>query len=181
MVYSHAYRRPDALPGLSVLVVGSASSGADISRDIATVARRVLWSGRAFEAAGLGGVLQTGPTWRHSVPPATSHSWTARFDSVLLATGFEFSFPFLSAPLPSSLGLSDSCIKKLHKHMHDPAFPSLHFIGLTWCVVPFPLCERRAHANCRRRRGWARRAGQAPDELHAAAACARTHHGGAIR
>lgn len=43
-VHSHNYRRPDAFTDEVVLICGAGPSGRDISHEIATTAKQVLWS-----------------------------------------------------------------------------------------------------------------------------------------
>lgn len=43
-MHSHDYRRPDQLRNETVLVIGAASSGRDITHEVATKAKRVIWS-----------------------------------------------------------------------------------------------------------------------------------------
>ena len=153
VTHSHEYRRPHPWRGLAVLVVGSATSGDDISRELASVARRVLWSGHRFTRADDGSVLSTRPdvvSISLEGRVAFSDGGEDVVDAVLLATGYHFHFPFLGAEVLRSLGYSDNCFDTLYEHLFDPdAFPTLFFIGLPWKVVPFPLFELQSRLAAR--------------------------------
>lgn len=152
VTHSHEYRRPDRWQGLAVLVVGAATSGDDISRELASVARRVLWSGHSFTRAE-GSVLCTRPdivSISLEGRIAFSDGGEDVVDAVLLATGYHFHFPFLGTDVLRSLGYADNCFDALYEHLFDPdALPTLFFIGLPWKVVPFPLFELQSRLAAR--------------------------------
>jgi len=147
VTHSHTYRKPEEWRGRSVLVVGGAASGEDLARELAPLARRVLWSAAQHGGASARGALHARPALR-SVSAAgvfafADGSEARDVDAVLLCTGYHFSFPFLSPAVRGQLGLGDNCVAALHEHLFAPhlPLPPLFFIGLPWKVVPFPLCE----------------------------------------
>ncbi|KAF9467825.1 hypothetical protein BDZ94DRAFT_1287499 [Collybia nuda] len=163
---SHAawYRHPHNM-GNIVLVVGAGPSGQDISTEMQTVATTVIHSitgvireeignlkrrGRVVEFRSGGEVLFEDGTTESSI------------DHAILATGYEFSFPFFSdsiirsqvplpiPPFPREISNSTYHLFPLAKHIFplQPNFPvtSLAFLGLLIKVAPFPLVEAQARA-----------------------------------
>jgi hypothetical protein len=153
VVHTHDYRRPGPWRGLKVLVVGSAASGEDVSRELATVAREVLWSGHSFTSARVGGALCTRPDVASVAADGRvvfTDGTSETIDTILLATGYHFRFPFLGADVLRGLGYSDNCFDALFEHLYSPAdYPTLFFIGLPWKVVPFPIFELQSRLAAR--------------------------------
>ena len=64
-------------------------------------------------------------------------------DTLLLCTGYHYTFPFLS--LECGVNVSeDERVTPLWKHLIHTRFPSLSFIGLPKLVMPFPLFDIQA-------------------------------------
>lgn len=63
-------------------------------------------------------------------------------DAIVLATGYQISFPFLD----HSVFAADDNRVRLYRHVVHPEVPTLYFIGLIqpWGAI-FPLAERRRH------------------------------------
>lgn len=160
--HSSAYRSPAAFAGLRVLVVGAASSGEDISREISTVTARVVLAAETFQAGGEeeedsgggGGGTRSGRVERRraklvSLRPDGSvlfadGSTLDRVDHVLFCTGYETTFPFFDENLVD-LRVSDNSVSPLFEHMWPVSHaPSLSLIGLPFRIVPFPLMELQA-------------------------------------
>jgi len=142
VLHSHEYRTPQAYEQKTVLVVGNAASGEDLSREIATVAHRVLLSARELTTSSTG-VLQTRPLLVNIAPGGVAtftDGSSDLVDAVLLATGYQMSFPFLA---PSVLDPHDNALP-LYEHMWLAAHPTLVFLGIPWRVCPFPLFELQA-------------------------------------
>ncbi|MEM9455895.1 MAG: NAD(P)-binding protein [Myxococcota bacterium] len=154
VLHSFAYREPRGFEGATVALLGAKSSGVDLSRELATVARRVLLCARDLPRAdGLGPQrnLDHRPPIVRVEPRALCLSDGTRepnVDALVLCTGYRYTFPFL----PARARLLDP--------VHDRVFPlyldlvaararTLAFIGLPFSVVPFPLFEHQA-------RLWAR-------------------------
>ncbi|KAK5071944.1 monooxygenase [Lithohypha guttulata] len=108
IMHSKAYRRPEDYTGKKVLVIGNSASGLDISAQIATCAQQPVYlaSRSASQLAPTGG----GPSWRKDVPEiqefiADGSARAVRskdgqvhsgFDTIIFATGYYYSYPFLS-------------------------------------------------------------------------------------
>jgi Flavin-binding monooxygenase-like len=85
---------------------------------------------------------------------------TAEVDTVILCTGYDYSFPFLESACSSSsssssssstnsytkldLSWSDKHVQPLYQQIFHTQRTDLSFIGLPHSVVPFPLFELQA-------------------------------------
>ncbi|KAG8985816.1 hypothetical protein FRB90_004435 [Tulasnella sp. 427] len=169
VLHSTWYREPSAYVGKRVLVIGGGPSGRDLSLEIAQVSAMTYHAVKGqsrndsttprqrpaparFEATGSGKAVYADGSVDEDV------------DVVILATGYEHNFPFLSEVIaqrqpptteqfPSHLWNSGAHVYPLARHIFPICddFPpnSLAFIGLPSHVVPFPLCEAQAAATLR--------------------------------
>ena len=146
--HSHNYRTPHAFAGKRVLVLGSSASGVDISREIATVAESVFFSGRAFTLAPsiaeqsrtikrCPPIQELGP--RSAILP--SGEAISKLDAIIFCTGYRYSFPFLNDDL---ITVRNNYVHQLHQQIVSIERPSLAFIGLPFRIVPFPVFQRQA-------------------------------------
>ncbi len=146
VIHSHNYRRPDKFTNMKVAVWGAAASGADLAREIASVASEVYWCGNVFElpAKPVGkGIHQypspvscTGDTFTFSDEVSV-----AGVDAFVYCTGYEFSFPFLDNSIVS---VEDNWVHPLYLDLVSTKFQNLAFIGLPYLVIPFRLFEMQA-------------------------------------
>ena len=159
--HSHAYREPSPYAGLDVLVVGAGPSGVDISREVATVARsvvvaagdpndslpRALQDAVSADASNLSAVPRVSRFCTDGVSALLADgSQGGPFGAVILCTGYEYSFPFLS---PSLVSVPEDepglILPSLYEHMWHPRLgPRLAFVGIPFKVIPFPLMEVQA-------------------------------------
>jgi len=146
-LHSHTYRRPDALAGKRIVVLGSSVSGGDLSAELARLAE-VFFSGRLFEKRPpLGeqtGRIRRCPPIEHvdgSDVVLTNGERIREVDAILFCTGYWYRFPFLAAELVS---VGDNWVKGLYRQVVALEDPSLAFIGLPFRIVPFPLFQRQA-------------------------------------
>ncbi|TVU00517.1 hypothetical protein EJB05_54043, partial [Eragrostis curvula] len=139
-MHSRAYRVPDPFAGQVVVIVGASNSGADISRDIAAVAKEVHMANRAAPAdtcrslpgawlpklvAPIHGGACRG-RWQRGVPRRQN---SVKANIIMHCTGYKYSFPFLGDD--STITIDDNRIHPLYKHVFPPqAAPYLSFIGL---------------------------------------------------
>ncbi|KAF8068865.1 hypothetical protein FPV67DRAFT_1094160 [Lyophyllum atratum] len=163
--HSAWYRRPENL-GDRILVVGAGPSGLDISAEMRTVAGTVIHSVSGTPAEDFGNLRRRGRVARFGEDGHVAFEDGTTEEEVshcILATGYEFSFPFFSAdilrskapplapPLPSEMYNSTYSIFPLARHMFplQNAFPpsSLVFLGrILHRVAPFPVLEAQARA-----------------------------------
>jgi hypothetical protein len=175
---SHAvyFRRPGPEHiGKTILVVGAGPSGSDISRDMRSVARVVVQSvtGGVAEDPEKDDYKKGGRVREYrddgSVVFENGDVFTG-IDHCILATGYNFSFPFLpwlktdippveayASPtdvLSTEITNSGYHVFPLARHVfplcepsgHDLPPGSIAFIGHPWRVIPFPLHEAQARA-----------------------------------
>ena len=152
-LHSHNYRNPAFCRDKTVVVLGAGASGADISREVAQVAKRVVWCAESFARP----VLKTSAG-------VELHPWPSHFDAnalvfddnqsidadiVMYCTGYEYQFPFLSrsdVEMSDELEVvvEDNWVHPLYMDIVSPTQPSLGFIGLPFLVIPFPLFQIQA-------------------------------------
>ncbi|KAJ1416024.1 Flavin monooxygenase FMO [Sesbania bispinosa] len=147
-MHSHNYRIPEPFQDQVVVLIGSAASAVDISRDIATVAKAVHIAARSAEEAKLGKVPGHDNMWLHSMIDCVHEDGTVVFqdgnavcaDIIIHCTGYKYDFPFLETE--GVVTVDDNRVGPLYKHVFPPALaPCLSFVGLPWKVVPFPMFE----------------------------------------
>ena len=142
MIHSHVYREPEAFRGETVLVVGAGQSGRDLVIDLAGHAQEVSLSNRG---APLTCPL---PSNVHELPAIEevlsdgsiifSGGETRRIDSIILATGYQYSFPFLSEKSGLQVLNNGKRVFPLYKQTFNARHPSSAVIGVNFGVLPFP-------------------------------------------
>ncbi|KAJ1311496.1 hypothetical protein OPQ81_009983 [Rhizoctonia solani] len=157
VIHSMWYREPSQYRGLRVLITGGGPSGNDLASDLCQVAKETIQSVRSFEDDDTGPVTKRGKIDHFTADGLVvfESGKKAHVDRVILATGYEYDFPFLPQ-LPirnpgideSSLYNSRAHIYPLSRHMFPLLAPfppnSIAFIGLPVRVAPFPLFEAQA-------------------------------------
>lgn len=162
--HSAWYRHPHDL-GRTVLVVGGGPSGQDISAEMRRVATTVIHSVTGVIREEIGNLKRRGRVveFRNGGEVVFEDGTTeSGINHCILATGYEYSFPFFSddlicsqfppqiPPLPRDVYNSTYHLFPLAKHIFplQTKFPatSLAFLGLLVKVVPFPLVEAQARA-----------------------------------
>ncbi|XVE65041.1 hypothetical protein DITRI_Ditri07aG0150200 [Diplodiscus trichospermus] len=147
-MHSHNYRIPEPFRDQVVILIGSSTSGIDISRDIASVAKEVHVASRSFADETY--INQPGydNLWLHSMIDSAHGDGTVVFrngkvvlaDFIMHCTGYKYHFPFLDTN--GIVTVDDNRIGPLYKHIFPPAMaPFLAFVGIPWKVAPFPLFE----------------------------------------
>lgn len=151
-VISHTkfYRRARPFADKKVIVVGNAASGTDIASQIGTVSKHPLLVSQRSES-----VLDFGAGYKENVPeiaeflPESYGTRTVLFtdgrveadvDAILFATGYYYSFPFLSS-LESKLISTGERVQHLYKHLFYIDDPTIAFIGLPSKIIPFRTDE----------------------------------------
>ncbi|GMP95878.1 hypothetical protein CsSME_00044757 [Camellia sinensis var. sinensis] len=147
-IHSHNYRVPEPFQGQVVILIGSAASAVDISRDIAGVAKQVHIASRSVTDGTIGKLPGYNNMWLHSMIESVDRNGTVVFqdrsavraDVILHCTGYMYHFPFLDTN--GIVTVDDNSVRPLYKHIFPPPLaPQLSFVGLPWKVIPFPLCE----------------------------------------
>jgi len=123
--HSRQYRRPDPYSNQTVLVVGAAISGVEISRDIIRHVRKEYLSFRPDGSPYLTAIrnrlppnvtfvpeikrfLPVGSQFNEGQVELVNGTIISGLDHIIFGTGFRYSFPFLSQYHNSSIGLNDT-------------------------------------------------------------------------
>jgi len=139
-LHSHDYRTPEQYQGESVLILGGGASGTDICIELSQHAAQVYLSHnnpllttrmpsnvaqvKGVESCiGSGGFLLTDGSKVHC-------------SAVILATGYEYTFPFLSEKC--KITVENRRVQALYKHLVNIEHPSMCFVGIPVQICPFP-------------------------------------------
>jgi len=139
-LHSHDYRTPEQYQGESVLILGGGASGTDICMELSQHAAQVYLSHnnpllttrmpsnvaqvKGVESCiGSGGFLLTDGS-------------KVQCSAVILATGYEYTFPFLSEKC--KITVENRRVQALYKHLVNIEHPSMCFVGIPVQICPFP-------------------------------------------
>ena len=154
ITHSKHYRRPSPYTNKKVLIVGNSASGTDIASQIATVSLHPL----LLSSHSKSELFPFSASYKQDVPeiveflPPSQFNRAVRFandrietdlDAILFATGYHYSFPFLSSLTPP-LSPTGARVENLYQHIFYIPSPSLAFIGLPSKIVPFRTFESQA-------------------------------------
>ncbi|XP_057661541.1 dimethylaniline monooxygenase [N-oxide-forming] 4-like isoform X1 [Diorhabda carinulata] len=140
-IHSHDFRKSDVYKNRKVLVIGSGSSGIDISRLVKEVADTVIICHRSpinpIVPLPDGIQRKTGiqEFRQHSV--LFSDGSEATIDDVILCTGYKYSYPFLCKEC--SMEVEGRWVKYLYKQIMNINHPTMAFIGIPFRTFPFVL------------------------------------------
>ncbi|XP_050376654.1 flavin-containing monooxygenase FMO GS-OX-like 4 [Argentina anserina] len=147
-IHSHNYRTPEPFRDQVVILIGSAASAVDISRDIAGVAKEVHIASRSVADETIENHPGYDNLWLHSMIRCVYEDGSVVFqdgsdvraDIILHCTGYEYHFPFLETN--GIVIVDDNRVGPLYKHVFPPVFaPSLSFVGIPFKVAPFFMFE----------------------------------------
>ena len=165
--HARNFRSPQAYAGKRVLVVGNYVSANDIARQLLPYVSLPLFqsarSTASFPAWPAGQVVVLPAIERFLAEPghlrfADGSELSGGVDVILFATGYLYSFPFLSrAPDGSREGEGEGegegagagagggeRATGTWQHLFSASNPTLAFIGLPTRVIPFPLAQSQA-------------------------------------
>lgn len=154
-VISHtkSYRRREPFADKKVIIIGNGASGTDIASQIGQVCKHPpLMSQRSESILGsAAGCADLVPEIAEFLP--SSHGTRAvRFtngrveqdiDAILFATGYYYSFPFLSS-LESKLIPTGERVHNTYKHLFYTDDPTIAFMALPTKIIPFRIDEAQA-------------------------------------
>ncbi|XP_013612296.1 PREDICTED: flavin-containing monooxygenase FMO GS-OX2 [Brassica oleracea var. oleracea] len=148
-IHSHNYRVPGPFKNEVVVVIGNFASGADISRDVAKVAKEVHIASRGSEASTYEKLsVPTNNLWIHSEIETACDDGSIVFkngkavhaDTVVYCTGYKYKFPFLETN--GYMSIDDNRVEPLYKHVFPPALaPGLSFVGLPGMGIQLVMFE----------------------------------------
>ncbi|OQU96976.1 hypothetical protein CLAIMM_02981 [Cladophialophora immunda] len=156
IIHSKAYRRPENYRDKKVVVIGNSASGLDIAAQIGKYCRKpVLLSSRSVSAFGVlpgGGYREDVDEIVEFLSPEHEMFRAVRFksgrvekdiDAVVFATGYFYSYPFLSSVLPP-LVTDGFRARGTYQHLFSINHPTLAFPVINLKVIPFPLSQNQA-------------------------------------
>ncbi|XP_010476171.2 PREDICTED: LOW QUALITY PROTEIN: flavin-containing monooxygenase FMO GS-OX-like 6 [Camelina sativa] len=153
-IHSHNYRVPDPFKDQVVVVIGNQSSGRDISKDIATLAKEVHIAAKSLMQKKESADAYKKESSRYSnihIHQTIDRAYEdgsvvfqdgeAVFaDAIVHCTGYKYRFPFLETN--DYVTVEDNRVGTLYKHVFPPALaPGLSFIGLPSMALQFFMFE----------------------------------------
>lgn len=147
VIHSRDYRNTSMFENENVLLIGSGLSAIDMMLDIGKVARKVVWIHRIAETYGkaLNFELPSSVILKSALKQITRtgaefcDGSSENFTIIAYATGYDFTFPFLS--VDSNISISDKCVYPLYKQCLNANRPTLAIIGLPFFALAFPMFE----------------------------------------
>jgi len=146
IMHSHDYRTPEIFAGLNVLCIGAGSSGVDITVEAAEVANEVILSHDLPSH-----LLSPFPDNVKEMPWITSCSSGGFYfkngdffktDVLVVCTGYEYSFPFLSPEC--GISVLEHRVTNLFKHVVNISYPSMAILSIPFTTVPFVVSDIQA-------------------------------------
>jgi len=145
MIHSHDYRDSGHFKGENVVILGAAASGTDIAVEISKDVNQVylahngpfLSSKLPANVAQIRGISECiGPN-SFSLKDGSR----VQCDSVILATGYHYDFPFLSDEC--DIFVEKNQVQPLYKHFLNIEHNSMALIGMPLQICPFPLFDNQ--------------------------------------
>nr|UWI82190.1 flavin-containing monooxygenase FMO GS-OX-like 4 [Populus tomentosa] len=147
-IHSHNYRIPEPFRDQIIILIGASASAADISVEIAELAKEVHIAHRS----AVDDTYEKKPgydnIWLHSMIERACEDGTVIFrdgsvilaDVILHCTGYKYGFPFLKTD--GIVTVDDNRVGPLYKHVFPPILaPWLSFVGIPYWTLPFPTFE----------------------------------------
>lgn len=138
-MHSHDYRVPEKFEDEKILVIGGNFSAVDIVQQTANFASSITWSHHLEHKPDLK-AFGKNVNEKPDVKKLNENSVTFVDDSednfslIIYATGYKYSFPFLS--VDCGIDTNEDYVKPLYKHTLNINRPSMGFIGLANLICP---------------------------------------------
>nr|XP_023028752.1 senecionine N-oxygenase-like [Leptinotarsa decemlineata] len=141
IIHSHDYRKPDSYKNKRVLVIGSGSSGKDVTKFVANVAEKVILSHRSplDSSFKLPPGVVTKPVVMEFKETSVLFADGSEedIDAVVFCTGYLIDFPCLS---PScGIEVDNKWVKYLYKDIINVEHPTMAITGMLFPIFRFPL------------------------------------------
>lgn len=137
-LHSHDFRNADDFKGERVCIIGAGPSASEMVTLISKVAEHVTWSNHSKRPSTprVFGVVERKPDVQSIGVGSVTFvdGTTQRFSVIIYATGYLYTFPFLS--IVSGLSMVDNRIRPLYKFCISVHHPTLAFIGLLNLISP---------------------------------------------
>ncbi|KAI5966666.1 FMO1 [Candida theae] len=146
ILHSKYFESPNTYRGKTVLVIGNAASGVDISTQLSTVAQQVYVSVRDLDNIGFQNDLIQyidlieRYDWKQKSVVTKSGDTHDNIDVVIFCTGYLYSMPFLQ----SDVIKEGTQVYDLYKQIFNIYDPSLTFVALLKNIIPMPLSESQS-------------------------------------
>jgi len=135
ILHTHSFRTPDIFAGETVLVIGSGASGIDVAYFISQKATKTTISYHDPRKAVPSGIYKRSDVKELTENGAIFEDGTEEdFSVIIFATGYLYSFPFLS--MDCGITIEDNFIQPLYKHCININYPTMCFIGMPYLVHP---------------------------------------------
>ena len=149
MMHSHNYRTQEFFRNKKVAVIGTAASGIDLTFEIASVAQSVHWCGnnqtmRREQTREMENIFVGGPVIALSSDgylELDNDESIGPIECLIFATGYHYSFPFLSNEL---ISVNDNLVTPLYQDLLCITEPTLALLGLPLKIIPFPIFDIQA-------------------------------------
>ncbi|CAI5757671.1 unnamed protein product [Candida verbasci] len=142
--HSKYYQSPNDYKNKTVLVIGNAASGVDLSTQISTVAKKVYVSVRDKSKLTLKnslidyiGMVEEYNHTDKSVITRDGETVNG-IDSVIFCTGYFYSFPFLKL---DNILTDGRQVQNIYKQIFNIQDPSISFVALLKNFLPMPVSE----------------------------------------
>jgi len=139
-IHSHDYRVPEVYQGESVLILGGGASGTDICIELSKHAGQVyLAHNNPFLTTKLPPNVAQVRGVESCIGPAAfllADGSKVQCSAVILATGYHYTFPFLSESC--DISVYNRQVQPLFKHLISVEHPTLCFVGIPVQICPFP-------------------------------------------
>ncbi|KAF2325526.1 hypothetical protein GH714_029845 [Hevea brasiliensis] len=138
-IHSHNYRTPEPFRDQMIIIIGHSWSSADISAEIAAVAKEVHIASRSVPDGTYEKQRGYDNMWLHSMIESSHEDGTVVFrdgsaivaDVILHCTGYKYHFPFLKTH--GIVTVNDNHVGPLYKHVFPPVLaPWVSFVGIPW-------------------------------------------------
>ncbi|XP_055332008.1 dimethylaniline monooxygenase [N-oxide-forming] 4-like isoform X2 [Paramacrobiotus metropolitanus] len=138
VIHSAEYRVPEVYQNKNVAIIGGMVSANDIACALLPVAKKIILCRRVFQEVYRKKFLHVLET-TSAVTFGSDHiiledGTKENIDAVILATGFDYDFPFLTPECRTEI--LRGRVKPLYRHLIHCEFHSMAFVGL-FNVVPF--------------------------------------------
>lgn len=147
-LHSHSYRKAEDYENENVCVIGGGPSGIDLAMEIGKTAKRLFWSHHMKESFGKevkvqlpNDVVQKVDALKFTKTGAEFKDGSCEsFSTVIYATGYNYSFPFLS--IDCGLSCHEKYIQPVYKHCLNINRPSMAIIGsIPYFLVAMPMFD----------------------------------------
>ncbi|XP_054014547.1 uncharacterized protein LOC128895721 isoform X1 [Hylaeus anthracinus] len=145
-IHSHQYRVAEVYARKKVCILGASWSGIDITLEVSQYAEKVYLSHNLPEPVDtkmLKNVEQRPGI--HSIQGNIfifRDGSRAEIDNFIYCTGYEFTYPFMSAKV--EMRTEENHVEPIYKHLIHMDYPNLFIMGLPGIVIPFPMFHLQA-------------------------------------